>query len=71
MWFLRRTSREKTPPGQTPGQTSGQTSGQVSVEVMLLMAVVTIALVLAFFLVVPGIRDGFVALAEKIIAENP
>jgi uncharacterized protein (UPF0333 family) len=46
-------------------------SGQVSVEAMLLLAVVTIAMVLAFFLVVPGIRDGFVALAEKIIAENP
>lgn len=63
MWFGRRVSRKKTPMDSD--------SGQVSVEVMLLLAVVTIALVLAFFLVVPGIRDGFVALAEKIIAENP
>ncbi len=62
-WFLSRAPRDKILPGHT--------SGQVSVEVMLLMAVVTIALVLAFYLVVPGIRDGFVALAEKIIAENP
>ncbi len=63
MWFGRRVSRKETPMERD--------SGQVSVEVMLLLAVVTIALVVAFFLVVPGIRDGFVALAEKIIAENP
>ena len=62
-WLLRLASRKKTHLERD--------SGQVSVEVMLLLAVVTIALVLAFFLVVPGIRDGFVALAEKIIAENP
>jgi uncharacterized protein (UPF0333 family) len=46
-------------------------SGQVSAEYMLLLAVVVVALVLAFFLVVPGIRNGFVELAARIIAEKP
>lgn len=45
--------------------------GQVSAEYMLLLVVVVVALVLAFFLVVPGIRDGFLELAGKIIAEKP
>lgn len=50
---------------------SGGQSGQVSVEYVVVIAVITMALVFAFFLVVPGIRDGFVELANKIIAENP
>ena len=46
-------------------------SGQVTTEYMLLIVVIVIQLVLAFNLLVPNIREGFMRLAERIIEGKP
>lgn len=50
---------------------SKRTSGQATTEYMLILAVLVLALVLAFWLVAPGLREGFAQLALRIIAEKP
>lgn len=46
-------------------------AGQATTEYMLILAVLVLALVFAFWLIAPGLRDGFVGLAQRIIAEKP
>ena len=42
--------------------------GQTTVEYMLVLAVLVLAIVFAFWLLIPGIKDGFIGLARKIIS---
>ena len=46
-------------------------SGQVTTEYMLLIVVIVIQLVLAFNILVPNLREGFIRLAERIIEGKP
>lgn len=50
---------------------SGRQGGQATTEYMLVLAVLVLALVFVFWLIAPGLRDGFVGLAQRIIAEKP
>lgn len=46
-------------------------SGQTTTEYMLVIGVLVLALVFAYWFIAPGLRDGFVELAEKITAQKP
>ena len=50
---------------------TSEMSGQVTTEYMLVLWILTCLLIVGFFLVVPGMREGFLGLAEKIISEKP
>jgi Flp pilus assembly pilin Flp len=45
--------------------------GQTTTEYMLLIAVIVAELVLAYVLLVPALRDGFVDLAKRIMDNKP
>ncbi len=49
----------------------GRPSGQATTEYMLILGVLVLSLVFAFWLIAPGLRLGFVELAQRIIAEKP
>ena len=42
--------------------------GQVGTEYMLVLSVLVVAVVFAFWLLIPGLKEGFVGLARKIIS---
>lgn len=51
--------------------TLGRPSGQATTEYMLILGVLVLSLVFAFWLIAPGLRLGFIELAQRIIAETP